>query len=307
MKLFDGLKRAAAAAAACMLGIGCCTVPAAAADAPMTFRLTVDNDLFTVQELAESEQVVHGAMYIENYTGISSMRIVIANSEGIIIENGGFADPCFLEGREESRNVYNPYSQVHDVSNLIAWYGPYADDGVSWDDTPVADENAAFVTFDVRIPKGTPAGQYQIYFDTRDLVLSSGKLYPLFNVHSFNGDYDDIELPAVVREDCTITVVDDSVAPGTGNLGDVDSDGDVDTTDAMSVLQFYNACHVMGNGNESEYKERLDPALPEVAYNVSDINGDGSRNTVDALWIILYYNRVTLLGEDISWEQLLAE
>ena len=90
MKLFDRLKRAAAAAAALVLSTGCFSLPAAAADTPMTFRLTVDNDLFTVQELAESEQVVHGAMYIENYTGISSMRIVIANSDGIIIENGGF-------------------------------------------------------------------------------------------------------------------------------------------------------------------------------------------------------------------------
>ncbi len=307
MKLFELLARAAATAAALVLSTGCFSLPAVAADVQMTFRLTVEENLFTVQELAESEQVVHGAMYIENYTGISSMRIVIANSEGIVIENGGFADPCYLEGREESRNVYNSYSEVHDVSNLIAWYGPYADDGVSWADTPVADENAAFVEFDVRIPQGTPAGQYQIYFDTRDLELSSGKLYPLFNVYCFGGKYDDIELPAVLREECSITVVDESVLNGTGNLGDVDSDGDVDTTDAMSVLHFYNACHVIGDGNESEYMERLDPVLPEVAYSVSDINGDGIRDTVDALWIILYYNRVTLLGEDITWEQLLAE
>lgn len=306
MKLFDRLKRAAAAAAALVLSTGCFSLPAAAADTPMTFRLTVDNDLFTVQELAESEQVVHGAMYIENYTGINMMRFVIGNDEGIVIENGGFSDPCFLEGDynpETSENVYNDYAETYDKRNLVMWYGP----GAIWANGVVADETASLVEFDVRIPQGTAPGKYNIYFDQSVITLSSGKTAEMFYVYNEDGKYGKEDRPAVGTEGCTITVVDDSVAPGTGNLGDVDSDGDVDTTDAMSVLQFYNACHVMGNGNESEYKERLDPVLPEVAYNVSDINGDGSRNTVDALWIILYYNRVTLLGEDISWEQLLAE
>lgn len=286
-----------------LCGVQAFPLPAAAVGENMALRLELEQTELTVTSLADADAVIHGALYIENYSGICSMRIVVASDAGIMVENGGFSDPCYLEGRNETRNVYNPYSEVHDVSNLVMWYGPTAADGVSYADTPVSDENASFIEFDVRVPQGTAAGEYDIYLDQRSLTLSSGKLFPLFSLYAEAGEYGD-DLPAVDAIGCTITVKDNSAAEG--NLGDVNSDGKVDTVDAVRVLQFYNACHIMGNDVEEDYKEKLDAAHPDVAFAVSDINGDRIRDTADAVLILRYYTHHDILNDGITWDELIG-
>ncbi len=276
---------------------------AAAENETMALRLELEQTELTAESLADADAVIHGALYIDNYSGICSMRIVVSSDEGITVENGCFSDPCYLEGRDEERNVYNPYSEVHDVSNLVVWYGPTAADGVSYADTPVADENAPFIEFDVRVPQGTAAGEYDIYLDQRSLTLSSGKLFPLFKLHAEAGEYGEA-LPAVNAIGCTITVTDDSAAEGV--LGDVNSDGAVDTADAIRVLGFYNACHIMGNDVEADYKEKLDMVKPDVAFAVSDVNADNIRDTADAVLILRYYTHHDIMHDDITWEELIG-
>lgn len=287
-----------------MLGVQSLTLPVVAEGETMALRLEVEQTELTVASLADADAVIHGALYIENYSGICSMRIVVSSDEGITVENGGFSDPCYLEGRDEKRNVYNPYSEVHDVSNLVMWYGPTAADGVSYADTPVSDENAPFIEFDVRIPQGTAAGAYDIYLDQRSLTLESGKLFPLFKLHSEAGEYGD-DLPSVDAIGCTITVKDTSAAEGI--LGDVNSDGKIDTVDAVRVLQFYNACHVMGDDVEEDYKEKLDALKPDVAFAVSDVNADSIRDTADAVLILRYYTHHDILNDNITWAELIGK
>lgn len=286
-----------------VLGVQSLVLPAAAERENMALRLELEKTEVTVASLENADVVIHGALYIEHYSGICSMRIVVASDEGITVENGGFSDPCYLEGRDEKRNVYNLYSEVHDVSNLVMWYGPNAADGVSYADTPVSDENASFIVFDVRVPQGTAAGSYDIYLDQRSLTLSSGKQFPLFKLHAEAGEYGD-DLPDVDVIGCTITVKDDSVAEGVP--GDVNSDGAIDTTDAVRVLQFYNACHVMGNGVERDYMEKLDQAAPDVAFAVSDVNKDGIRDIADAVLILRYYTHHDILNDSITWDELMT-
>ncbi len=279
-------------------------LPVNAEGESMALRLELEQTELTAESLAEADAVIRGALYIDNYSGICSMRIAVSSDEGITVENGGFSDPCYLEGRDEERNVYNPYSEVHDVSNLVAWYGPNAADGVSYADTPVADANASFIEFDVRVPQGTAAGEYDIYLDQRSLTLSSGKLFPLFKLHAEAGEYGE-DLPAVEAIGCTITVTGESVVEGM--LGDVNCDGKVNTADAVRVLGFYNACHIMGNDVEEDYKEKLDAVNPDVAYAVSDVNDDKIRDTADAVLILQYYTRRDIMNEDITWEDLLSK
>ncbi len=276
-------------------------LPAAAEGETMAFRLELQQTELTVESLAVADAVIHGALYIDDYSGISSMRIVLANDEGITIENGGFSDPCYLVGRDEDCNIYNAYSETHDVSNMVVWYGPIADDGISWGNTPVDDAAASFIEFDVRVPQGTAAGEYDIYLDQRSLTLTSGKLFPLLSIYAEEGEYGD-DLPAVETIGCTINVVDNS-----GTRGDVNSDSAVDITDAIRVLSFYNACHVMGTGVEDLYKEKLDPVKPDAAFAVSDVNNDSVRDIADAVLILRYYTYRDIMRQDITWEELIGQ
>lgn len=286
-----------------ILGARSLILPAAAEGENMALRLELEQTEVTVSSLRDADVVIHGALYIDNYSGICSMRIVVSSDEGITVENGGFSDPCFLEGRDEVRNVYNSYSEVQDVFNLVAWYGPTAADGISYADTPVSDENASFIEFDVRVPQGTAAGTYDIYLDQRSLTLESGKLFPLFSLYAEAGKYGK-DLPAVDVIGCTVTVKDDSDLEAA--LGDINRDGKIDTIDAICVLQFYNACHIMGNGVEDDYKMKLDETAPDVAFLVSDINGDSIRDTADAVLILQYYTHHDILNDDITWDELVS-
>ena len=56
-------------------------------------------------------------------------------------------------------------------------------------------------------------------------------------------------------------------------MGDADSNGTVNTMDAMRVLQYYAG---------------LLPA-DRIARDLSDVDGNGTINTVDAMLILRYY------------------
>ena len=57
-------------------------------------------------------------------------------------------------------------------------------------------------------------------------------------------------------------------------LGDVNGDGDVDTTDAYLIVMYYN--------------EKLD--LTEEQLLAADVDGNGEVDTTDAYYIVMYYN-----------------
>jgi len=62
------------------------------------------------------------------------------------------------------------------------------------------------------------------------------------------------------------------VIPAVGLLGDVDGDGDVDSTDAMWILR-YDAWEIEGE---------------ELCLLLADVDGDGDVDSTDAMWILRY-------------------
>ena len=57
-------------------------------------------------------------------------------------------------------------------------------------------------------------------------------------------------------------------------LGDVDGNGEIDTTDAYLIVMYYN--------------ERMD--LDEAQLLAADADGSGEVDTTDAYYIVMYYN-----------------
>ena len=76
--------------------------------------------------------------------------------------------------------------------------------------------------------------------------------------------------------------------------GDADLNGQVNAMDAMAVLICYNLEAVLEEpGN-----------LSEQAKAAADVDGSGTVDTHDAL-LILRYTNLSMLGEDITWEDLI--
>ena len=63
---------------------------------------------------------------------------------------------------------------------------------------------------------------------------------------------------------------------GPVQLGDVNGDGEIDTTDAYFIVMYYN--------------EMLD--LTEEQLLAADVNGDGEVDTTDAYYIVMFYNEM---------------
>lgn len=294
-----GLLRGMAVLVAAVTCAQICSVSAAEEEAPMSFRLTASQTYLTASQVAEGDVVLRGAMYIDNYSAINMMRFVIGSDAGIVVENGAFSDPCFLEGDydpETSQNLFNPYSAIHDVANMVTWYGP----GALWEDGAVADEDASFVEFDIRIPQGTAPGRYNIYFDQRDLTLSSGAKFSLFNVYCEAGKYGQDDRPAVAVENCFVTIEPAALR------GDVTCDGEIDSQDAIAVLQFYTDYSVIGSGTLEACLPTLNELYPHTAYEAADADLNGVCDTADAIAILEYYTYVTLLESDMTWDEILG-
>ena len=64
-------------------------------------------------------------------------------------------------------------------------------------------------------------------------------------------------------------------------LGDVNGDGEVDTTDAYFIVMYYN--------------EMMD--LTEEQLAAADVNGDGDVDTTDAYYIVLLYHDVLIIAK----------
>ncbi|MBP0971886.1 MAG: hypothetical protein J5753_07580, partial [Oscillospiraceae bacterium] len=158
------------AAALCANGM----IPAAAADdAVMTFRMAAETDTVTTDQLADGDVTVHGGVYIDNYTGLTSMRMMLKSDAPVVIENGGFTvdpektdasgQPMHLLFSEHADATYTQHSDFTGEDNIILWYAKnYTKDAIA----NINDPASSFVDFDVRIPQDTPPGDYSIYIST---------------------------------------------------------------------------------------------------------------------------------------------
>ena len=101
------------AAAICGTGFA----PASAADDIMSFRMAADQTTVYTDALAEDDVVIGGGVYIDNYSGISNMRLILKSDAPLTIENGDFTrDPEKTDRWGEKLHMMFP---KHDQAEYI--------------------------------------------------------------------------------------------------------------------------------------------------------------------------------------------
>lgn len=96
-----------------------------------------------------------------------------------------------------------------------------------------------------------------------------------------------------------------SAAEESAVFGDFSNNGEVDATDAVLILRYYNATML---GNEQEYLEYLKGRGVDDILS-GDLNEDGNVDTDDAVLILKYYSTSLAYPEmtpDKIWEEVFA-
>ena len=244
-------------------------VRSAAADGEtMAFRMLAERTFVSTADLADGDLVIGGALYIDNYTGISDMKLRLKTDAPLVIENGGFTrDPsrkdsdggakqCYFEAHGTA--IYTGVNDEGELKNIALWYGP----GDCNEPGVVENPDSSFLTFQVRIPKGTPAGVYRGYISEGQEINIVGQT--VFDFSCYNGP-----VPAEVRLiPFTITVADEPLT------GDMDGDGTRTVADAVALLKFLTEVE-----------------MPEAfTAEAADVNGDGMVTMQDAQQLLSMLN-----------------
>ena len=302
------------AAACCAAVLAAVSMPASAeADTPpMAFRLDAEQKYVTQGRLEEGDLIIPAQMYIDNYSGISILLMHLLSDEPLHIENGDFTrdperqevigrDPetnellyadkqCFFESYADAR--YTQYSEETELENVVLWYSPgWIENEVGKLDTP----ESSFLHFDVRIPQGTPAGQYRCYFATGDRPAPGGKTTPELYLRSGSEDLAE----SIVLTPLTITVEPAALR------GDVNCDGSVDAADAQLTLQYYVTMLASGSVTDDRTENLFGTPYIHTALEAADINTDGDVQADDAQRILKYYVE-RLAGKEAEWEDLIG-
>ena len=280
-----------AAAAAAML---CSTaaLSVSAEEAVMTFRMDADKTAIPVSELEETDAVAKGAVYIDNYTGLTSLRLILKSDSPLVIENGAFTadpekkdkdgNPVHLLFAEHDQAEYMQYSEITGASNVVLWY---AKDYVHDKTATVTDAKSSFVNFDIRIPKGTKPGDYKCYISTEVLTNEANQKEEDFFAY---GGADQLELD----KDVKLTPVDIAVYL----LGDTNLDGVIGIEDAQMTLKAYTD-GIAGKAS----------TLTPAQINSADVTGNKEVGVDDAQYILKYYTEKYVAAKDTTWEKLLGK
>lgn len=285
---------AAAALSALLLS----AISASAAENVMTFRMTTAQKYLTESELAEKDIVLDGAMYIENYSGITDMRLRLMTDDPLIIENGDFTrDPsrkdtdggakqCFFVSH--GTTIYTGINKQGERKNIALWYGP------GDIDTPgtVEDPESSFLSYQVRIPKGTKAGVYRGYISQGTEVNIAGQVVQDFSCNN-RGAAADVELV-----DFQVVVEPQALR------GDVNCDGETDVRDAQAIMIYYNYYGILGlDESDALTAEAFGTPYIHTAAEAADINRTGVIDIKDSMMSLIYANRI-IIGADADWDHL---
>ena len=298
--------RSTARLAACAVSAMLCAaaLPAAAAEntAQMTFRISAETTYFTEEALRQADAQTAGGMYIDNYTGISSMKVRLKSSAPLLIEDADFtrdstrtemdgketvAKQCFFE--DHGSTIFTRIAEdTGELMNIALWYGPgelMPQAGV------IENPGSSFLSFRLRIPKGTKAGVYRCYISEDDVVMSSGIHNPDLFVNDGNGDEITVSL-----QSCEIVVEPDVLR------GDVDCDGKVTVLDAQAALRYYGDFTVAKNDRTDEnLRYALKTPYIHTAEKAANVDGNTRIDTNDSM-AILRFAADTRIGNNPTWE-----
>ena len=263
----------AAAAGLCMIPLLCSA--ASAEEVGLTFALTAEKNYFFERDLRAEDKTVHGQFWIRNYTPATAIRTILRSDEPLEIVNGQFTQPYFFN--DCFFRAYTQYSEVFNVSNIIVWNAP-ADQNFIITPMVVAEPEASFAEFDIKIPKNTSAGVYKLGFRTGEMLEKDGSVLPDTYV------YNDMTEIDVTMEECSIVVEPDALR------GDVDCNGVVDSLDAKYALEYevaYNRTKLKKT-NEALTETFHTPYI-HTAAEAGDADKNGKLDSKDALAILKYH------------------
>ena len=258
----------------------------------MTFRMDADKTYVCLDDQKE-DTILKGALYIDNYTGLTSMRLMLKSDEPVIIENGGFTvdpvkkdadgEPMHLLFAEHADSNYTQKAEVTDDTNVVLWYAKnYTRDAVA----AVNDATSSFVHFDVRVPKGTKPGDYKCYI-SENITKNIAGLNE-YDSFVYQGGDTLVFHENLMLEPLTVSVY---------LRGDMNMNGEVSIDDAQLTLKAYTA-QVAGNPTD----------LTPAQIKASDVNEDGEVSVDDAQSILKYYTGKYVAGkDDFTWDDVIKK
>lgn len=283
--------RLTAAVSAAVLSLS--SVPVSASETPMTLRLYAEPSAYTedarvsVDELAENGGLISGALFIDSYTGISEIMLMLKSDDPLTIVNGGFAEPAYFAASSTAR-FYPTRESDGAPLNSVLWYGPENADAY-YDTGVVNDPSLPFLRFDVSIPQDTAPGTYKLYIAEGQTVNSVGQIEKDFFI--YNGD----DVPEVTFLPAAVTVEPALLR------GDCNNDGHVTLNDAIAVLSYNNYLMMEMTVSNADLEELFGTPYVYGAVKQSDVNRSGDVTLDDAISIITYYN-YTVADLDPDWD-----
>ena len=269
------------------------TLSVSAADL-MTLRMAADQTAFSTEELASGDKVIHGGLWIDNYTGITGLNLILRSDAPVLIENGDYTrvpgDQSKLAFFESySKAEYTPKSLIDDDTNIIYWRGMEEDGKEGFQNGVIRDANSTFLSFDYRIPKDTPIGDYTC-FVSDEVKTKGGMPIEDLNVSNSAG-------PLTLDKDFALKPVTLAVYM----RGDVNCDGSVSGDDAQIALLYYVRSKVSKKTvSDSELAELAKTEHVEAAKHAVDASGNGDLDISDPQGILRYYV-LTLAGKNADW------
>ena len=269
-------------------------VPASAA-APMQICMTAESDGVRNDLIENEDMIIKGAVEIKNYTGISSIRLKLRSDSPLVIENGGFyMDPdddkiSALFGNYDTA-IYTQYSEVTGARNTALFYTTDTERGHV---AEINKEGSPFITFDVRVPKGTPAGDYTLYISREEKTNSVGQIEKDFFCRTAGANLvldTDVELvpytiPVFLR-------------------GDTDCSNEIEAMDAQRALDYFLETTVLGQTlTDEEVAELTGTEHVKASMRGMDADLDGEISASDAQLILSYYLE-QVVGNQPTWDSL---
>jgi hypothetical protein len=267
------------------------------ADGIMTLRMDAEQTAVSTGQLAENDAVIKGGVYIDNYTGINKMRLILNSDGPVTIENGDFTrvegeegsngEPQLAFFKKYSLATYTQESLIDDDKNIALWHGPGANECSNGE---VYHADSSFLSFDIRVPKDTPVGDYSCFISTERKDIGGGMVSPDFYAYSEDGRL--TENQDILLKPVTISVY---------NRGDVNCDGNISVEDAQYALNHYVAVGVNGsNPTDEELETLLGTKHINAARRAADASEDGELS-IDDVQNILLYATEALTGLTPDW------
>ena len=297
------MKKTAAAVTAAMLLLA--GLPVSAEGGIMTLRLSAYQQNFSKDMLANGDITVPGGLYIDNYSGINKLRVVLTSDAPLHLDNGDFAwdtsDPekkdVLALFKSYSTAMYTQKALIDDSENIASFIGPENEEkGRFILNGEINQEGAPLVRFDLRIPADTPCGDYSCGISTFVLTEEiDGKIYntPDFYAYSEAGQL--TEGKDILLQPMPVSVY---------LRGDVNCDEKVTVEDAQAALLYYTAAVVSHKEmTDDESAELLGTKSIRAAQKAADASADGSFDIDDPQGILLYYT-MRITGKAAAWSEI---